>query len=101
MRTFRRAPSVLHDVLDDRAMLIDADGTELIRLNRVGTLVWQGLDGERDSARVSEGVADLFKDVEPARIGRDVELFLDQLQQLGLVEEVDVPTQRSEPTPDA
>ena len=101
MRTLRRAPTVLHDVLDDRTVLIDPLGTELITLNPVGALVWQALDGERDSAVVAGHVAELFKDVEPAVIIRDVESFLDELQSLSLVEQVDATAKPGEPAPHA
>jgi hypothetical protein len=101
MRTFRRTPGVIHDLLDDRPVLIDALGTELITLNHVGGLVWQSLDGTRDSTAVAAQVAERFQGVEPALITRDVELFLDELRRLGLVEETDSPAQRGEPAPQA
>ena len=88
MRVLRRIPNILYDTFDGRATLIDADGTELIELNRLGTLVWDGLDGERSSEAIAEQLAVRFDGVEPDRVASDVEAFLDELQRLALVEEV-------------
>ena len=38
-----RREGVLAEVLDDRAMLVAPDGTELITLNPTGTAVWESL----------------------------------------------------------
>jgi len=87
MGVLRRSPNVLYDLLDERAVLIDAQGTELITLNRVGTVVWQALDGERSPVQIADELAGLFEDVDRRRISTDVEAFLDELRRLGLVAE--------------
>ncbi|MBA3956158.1 MAG: PqqD family protein [Acidimicrobiia bacterium] len=50
----RRSPDVTYEIVDGRAMLIDAAGTEIITLNPVGSLVWSALDGERGVAGLAE-----------------------------------------------
>ena len=40
----RRADHVIWEVTGSRAVLLDPDGTELITLNPVGTLVWDAID---------------------------------------------------------
>ena len=37
----RRSPDVIHEAVDGRAMLVSPDGSELISLNTVGTMVWE------------------------------------------------------------
>ncbi len=87
-RIFSRAPRVLYDTLDERAVLIDAQGTELITLNALGTRVWQALDGARDDEAITGEITARFADVDPRRITDDVHGFLDELLQLGLITEV-------------
>jgi hypothetical protein len=95
MRVFRRTPNVLYDLLGEQAVLIDAQGTEIITLNRLGTLVWQALDGEHDANGIVRQVTAMFEDIDPQRITQDVELFLDELNRLSLV--VEVPGGSEEP----
>jgi coenzyme PQQ synthesis protein D (PqqD) len=80
----RRADHVIWEVTGARAVLLDPDGTELITLNPVGTLVWDAIDG-----RSPDAIADLlhpqFEGVTREQLAIDVRAFLDDLEQLGVI----------------
>ena len=82
---FRRADSVVLQVVDDRAFLLDATGTEMIVLNTVGTMVWEALDGPLDADAIARSLEDRFEDVSFPELASDVGAFLDELAELGLV----------------
>jgi hypothetical protein len=76
---------VLFEVVDDRAMLIDAAGQELITLNPVGTLVWAALDGRQGTGELAAGLADQLAGVSVATLERDIASFVAELAALDLV----------------
>jgi hypothetical protein len=82
---FRRADNVVKEVVDDRAFLLDDRGQEMIVLNPVGTMVWDALDEERDAAAIAASLVDQFADVSLEELERDVESFLEELREAGLV----------------
>jgi hypothetical protein len=83
---YRPADDVLCEVIDGRANLVRPDGGELLRLNPVGTLVWQALPaGGADTDQLVEVVRVQVKGAKPEEIRRDVAEFLDELVTVGLV----------------
>jgi hypothetical protein len=81
----RRAEECQYDVVQGRAIIIDRDGTELITLSPVGTLVWDALDGTRDESAIVAELADRFPDVPRPQINEDVRAFLQELETLELL----------------
>lgn len=83
----RRAQDVVYEVVAGRAVLIDPAGVELITLNPVGTLVWQALDGDGDgdAATLAQRLLPEFEGVTAEQLERDIEAFLHELLDLGLV----------------
>jgi hypothetical protein len=82
---FRRADGIALQVVDGRAFLLDAAGTEMIVLNLVGTMVWDALDGLSDAGAIADSLANHFEDVSVPQLVSDVGEFLDELAELGLV----------------
>jgi hypothetical protein len=83
---FRRADDVVLQVVDDRAFLLDATGTEMIVLNPVGTMVWEVLETPADPDVFATALQPRFDgDVSPEQLSSDVREFLDELAGLGLV----------------
>ena len=66
---FRHADSVVLQVVDDRAFLLDETGTEMIVLNTVGTMVWEALDGPLDADAIAQSLEGRFEDVSFADVG--------------------------------
>jgi len=84
----QRSPNVISEVVDDRAMLVSPDGSELLSLNAVGTMVWQLLDEhEGDVGRLADALLAEFEDVSREQLERDVAEFIATLRDEGLVEE--------------
>ena len=89
MPVFQRSPGVLHETVDEQTVLIDAEGTELITLNRVGSLVWGQLDGHCGASVIADELAREFPSVQRERIRDDIERFLEELRRENLIAEVD------------
>ena len=82
---YRRAEGVLAEVLDDRAMLVAPDGTELITLNPTGTAVWETLADEERSGALAAKLHEQRPEVPLDRLESDVRDFLTELEVAGLV----------------
>lgn len=82
---FRRVDNVVLQLVDERAFLLDEQGTEMIVLNAVGTMVWAALDEPCDPGAIAASLQDRFDDVTLAQLEGDVRDFLDELAELGLV----------------
>ncbi len=85
--SWSRDPGVVSDVIEGKAVLVDAAGRELITLNAVGTIVWEALDGRRDLAGLCDAVAARYPSTSRAQVETDVRSFLAELSRLGLVKE--------------
>ena len=81
----QRVVGVVSEVVDGKAVLIDATGKELITLNAVGSIVWDAIDGHRERAALVELLAAQFADVPSDRLAGDVDRFLESLAAAGLV----------------
>ena len=78
--SLRRSPDVTYEVVDDRAMLLDPSGKELITLNPVGSIVWETLDGTLDVAGITDRLLPRFDGVTREQLADDVELFVAELR---------------------
>jgi Coenzyme PQQ synthesis protein D (PqqD) len=76
---------VVFEVAGDRAVLLDAQGKELITLNPVGTLVWQMLDEPLDAGEVAAALQTAFPDVPRTLLEDDANRFLAELSASELV----------------
>jgi hypothetical protein len=72
-------------VYDGEAVILLADDSTLNTLNPVGTLIWESADGVTPVSALVRRVCVEF-DVEAAQAERDVSVFIDKLQQRGLLE---------------
>jgi hypothetical protein len=86
MAGLRRSADAYFEVVDDKAVIVDPAGTELLTLNKVGTVVWHALDGERDEAAIVDELAARFPDVSRDTLSADVRRFLAELEDVKLVE---------------
>ena len=84
---FRRAEEVLSEVVEGRAILLDAAGTELITLNPTGTLIWGALDGPTDLDTIVDRVLPSLDGVTREQLREDAEAFVRELRDIGLVVE--------------
>jgi hypothetical protein len=80
----RRADHVIWEVTGSRAVLLDPDGSELITLNPVGTIIWGAIDGLPSDA-ITDLVHPQFEGVPRDRLAADVRAFLAELEALGVI----------------
>ena len=82
---YHRSSTVTWELVDERAIILDADGSTLTTLNPIGTLIWRHLDEPCDLVELSARLADQFPCVERGQLESDAGEFLDRLAQDGLV----------------
>lgn len=85
----RRAAGVTYEVLEGRAVVIDAEGSEIITLNEVGTRIWEHLDGVRGVPELVGELLPMFDGVSREEFERDVVAYLGELREAGIVERVE------------
>jgi len=85
---FQRSRDVLFELFEDRAVLLDPAGSELLTLNPVGTLVWQELEDADGASSLADRLLPRFRGVTRGQLEQDIESFLGELKELGLVVEM-------------
>jgi hypothetical protein len=86
-----RAPGCTAELVGDRILVVDARGRHITTLNPVGSLVWQAVDGVRDLDAITAEVTRATTGADGDQVRRDVERFLAELADDGLVVPVDAP----------
>ena len=71
-------------VYDGEAVILLAEDSTLNTLNPVGTLIWEGADGQTPLSALVGRICAEF-DVEAVQAERDVMAFVDKLSQRGLL----------------
>lgn len=70
--------------LDGEWVLLDLESHSITKLNDMGGYIWSLLDEHGTIERLTDKIAQEY-DVEPERAASDVEAFVTQLVQVGLV----------------
>ena len=86
MAPLRRTGDAYFEVVEDKAVIVDPAGTELLTLNQVGTIVWHLLDGQRDEASITGELAARFPEVPRETLEADVRRFLSELDDVKLLD---------------
>jgi hypothetical protein len=87
MAGLRRSPETYFEVVEDKAVIVDPEGRELLTLNRTATIVWHALDGERDEDQIIDQLAARFPEVPRDQLLADVRRFVAELTSVGLLVE--------------
>lgn len=77
--------SVVFEVVDGRAVLVDPSGSELITLNPVGSMIWNALAEPTDADSIAGKLLPEFEDVTHEQLHADVVAFIEELTELGLL----------------
>lgn len=85
-KTFRHAGGLTWDHVDDRVVVLDADGSSMITLNPVASMLWPELEPSASPEVLVRTLHDAFSDVSTEQLQQDVEAFLDELLGEGLIE---------------
>ena len=81
----RRAESVVFEIADHRAVILNGPGDELITLNSVGTMLWLALEHPESITTLLAKLSDAHPGVAAARLGADLEHFVDEMMAAGLL----------------
>lgn len=85
-RRFSRDERIAWRVIEGEAILIDREEHDVVRLNRIGTRIWQGLNGRRTVHEIVDDIQQVFG-VSRKQVHRDVLRFLRQLVRREMVSE--------------
>jgi len=84
---YRRKKGVVHRKILDEYILVDTREGEVLTLNEVGGEIWDLIDGRRSVAEIIRMLVEQYEVSEEDAEG-DVEEFLTQLLEAGLIERV-------------
>lgn len=88
-KSFRHAGGLTWDRVDDRVVVLDADGSSMITLNPIASLLWPELESRASAECLVKMLHDEFHDVSTDQLHQDVDAFLDELLSEGLIEVAD------------
>lgn len=83
----RRAAGALTEVVEGKAFVVCPDGSEVLTLNRTGTLLWEALAGGTTEEELVDALARQFPAVPYGRLADDVRAFVAELQGAALIED--------------
>lgn len=84
MGKFKIADNVLFQELDGEAVLLSLDEGCYFGLDELGTRIWQLIEEDLDTQQVVEKIVEEY-DVEPEQAQQDLDKFLDDLEESGLI----------------
>ncbi|MFV0317526.1 MAG: PqqD family protein [Microthrixaceae bacterium] len=88
--TFRISDGVTWDRSDGQVVILNPDGTEMLTLNEVGSVIWPELAQPVGLQQIVDTLAAQFADVDPATLRADLEVFLGDLGREGLISSAEV-----------
>ena len=80
-RRFKQNEDIVYREEDDGAFLFDPDTGDLRYMNRSGRETFLMLKGDNDIAQVINSMLELYPEVEPIQMQKDVEDFLEDLEE--------------------
>ena len=84
-------PQAAWRVYDGEAVIVSPEDSTLHTLNEVGTLVWEAADGHTPLSAIVTRICARY-DVDAPAAERDVEIFVAELRERGLISVLDAPT---------
>lgn len=85
MSTLKIADNVLFQEVDGEAVLLSLDEGCYYGLDELGTRIWKLLDQDLDNEQVVAAIVEEY-DVAPEQARRDLDRFLGDLEQSGLIQ---------------
>lgn len=86
MSTLKIADNVLFQEVDGEAVLLSLDQGCYYGLDELGTRIWKLLDQDLDNEQVVAAIVEEY-DVAPEQARRDLDRFLGDLEQSGLIQQ--------------
>ena len=89
-RYLSQNPKAAWRVYDGEAVIVSPEDSTLHTLNEIGTLVWEAADGATPLTAIVARICERY-DTDALDAERDVDAFIERLQQQGLVTVLDAP----------
>ncbi len=86
---FKHVGGLTWDVVDDRVVVLDAEGISMITLNPIGSILWPKLESKASVDGLAEALGQTFSEVPTDQLRSDVDAFVEELFEEGLIEVVD------------
>lgn len=86
MSNFKIPDNVLFQEVDGEAVLLSLDEGCYYGLDELGTRIWKLIDQDLDSEQVVAAIVEEYE-VEPEQARRDLDAFLSDLEQSGLIQQ--------------
>jgi len=86
MSNFKIPDNVLFQEVDGEAVLLSLDEGCYYGLDELGTRIWKLIDQDLDSEQVVAAIVEEYN-VEPEQARRDLDAFLSDLEQSGLIQQ--------------
>jgi hypothetical protein len=80
-----KAPTVIHEIIDDEVVIIHFDSGNYYSLNGVGVDVWRFIEAESTHDEIISGITSLYRDGEE-NIDDAVSFLIEELEKEDLVE---------------
>jgi hypothetical protein len=87
----QRSAAAAAESVGDRRLVVDPDGRHVVTLSPTGSVVWDAIDGRRDTAALARHLLGRTTGGTVEQAERDVAAFVDELLAAGLVQRVDAP----------
>ena len=84
--TPRQRPGLTQNLTGHELFIYDASGQELTVLNRSALMIWSLCDGTHTLPQMLDVLSDIYSDVEPGDLEKDVNRCLDAFTEKGLIE---------------
>ncbi len=86
---YRQSPDAFAEITNNEIMLLEVNTNEMYRSNEIGAIIWENLDGQHTLEEIVQEIMDVCIDVKEDVVRRDVEVFLEDLKEKGLVHTVE------------
>ena len=81
----RKAAGLLVEDLDEEIVILVETTDQIVILNETAAEIWRLIDGARSRGAIVAAFAQIYRDVDPGQIARDVDEVLTDLVGKGLV----------------
>lgn len=81
----QRLDGLIWREVDDGIVIVSPTAGKVRVLNKVGSAIWELLDGDHTPATIQSNLCNQFSQVPPEQINQDIQTFLDDLTNRGLI----------------
>ena len=85
MDVFERNPDLVATEMNGETLMLDVESGKYFSLNGLGGYIWRLIETPADTDKIVASVLDDFDDGEEVQVRRDVEKFLTNLVDYGLI----------------